>query len=182
MFCCVFSFEYTIAPWEGIQNSLGFWIPCRGYRSLGIGFQIRSISGIPNSLNCIPDSKAQDSRRCGKSFLDSGSHKQKCPWFQILLYEANTNWEIQAKRLIISQAISAFPSASLLRLLPIYTPYVKHVIHRPECCNISGIFFVAEQLSLYEKELHKKRRENARLARSHVELLLELMVAYLRAG
>ena len=40
MFCCVFFFDYTKAPREGIQNSLGFWIPRHGFRILGPGFRI----------------------------------------------------------------------------------------------------------------------------------------------
>ena len=59
-----------------IQDNLGFWIPLRGFRIPGTGFQSLSVelrfwipivSGIPDSLSCIPDSKAQD----------SGFHKQK---------------------------------------------------------------------------------------------------------
>ena len=34
-----------IAPRKGIQNSLGFWIPRRGFRIQGTGFQI-FFSGI----------------------------------------------------------------------------------------------------------------------------------------
>ena len=67
------------APRRGIQDRLGFWIPHRGFWIPGIGFrilcqknldsgfqslvgfQIPIISGIPDSLCCIPDSKAQDS-------------------------------------------------------------------------------------------------------------------------
>ena len=40
MLCWVFSFEYTIAPCEGIQNSLGFWISFHGFLILGTGFRI----------------------------------------------------------------------------------------------------------------------------------------------
>ena len=32
-----------------------------GFLASGIGFRIPTISGIPESLSCIPDSKAQDS-------------------------------------------------------------------------------------------------------------------------
>ena len=63
---------YTgIGPCNGIQDSLGFWIPYRGFRIPGNGFQSLSVelglwipivSGIPDSLYCIPNSKAQDSR------------------------------------------------------------------------------------------------------------------------
>ena len=58
-------------PREGIQGSLGFWIPHLGFRIPGTGFQsfsvelgfwIPIISGNPDSLKCILDSKAQDSK------------------------------------------------------------------------------------------------------------------------
>ena len=64
-----------------IQDSTGFWIPHRGFRILGTGFQSLSVelgfwipivSGIPDSLSRIPDSKAQD----------SGFHEQKFPGFR----------------------------------------------------------------------------------------------------
>ena len=74
------------ASCKGIQDSLGFWIPRRGFRIPGTGFRIlcqrnldpgfQSLGGIPDSLSyipdsfsCIPDSKAQDST--SKNFLDS---------------------------------------------------------------------------------------------------------------
>ena len=53
---------YTVD--SGFQN----WRP--GF--LVIGFQIPIVSGISDSLNCIQDSKVQDSR----------FHKQKFPRFQ----------------------------------------------------------------------------------------------------
>ena len=37
-----------IAPCKGIQNSLGFWIPCRGFRIPGTRFRI-SAQWIPDS-------------------------------------------------------------------------------------------------------------------------------------
>ena len=51
---------------KGIQDSLGFWIPRRGFRISGIGSQYLSVEfgfwiPIPDSLSCIPDSKAKDS-------------------------------------------------------------------------------------------------------------------------
>jgi len=51
----------------GIQDSIGFWIPRRGFRipgagfqilcqwNLDSGFQIPIVRGIPDSLSCIPD-------------------------------------------------------------------------------------------------------------------------------
>ena len=71
------------APCKGIQDSLGFWISHRGFRipgswfqylSLELGFWIPVVSGILDSLSCIPDSKDQD----------SGFHKQKFLGFWIL--------------------------------------------------------------------------------------------------
>ena len=66
----------------GIQDSLGFWIPCCGFRIPGTGLQLLSVerefwipivSGIPDSLSCIPDSKTRD----------SGFHEQNVPVFGI---------------------------------------------------------------------------------------------------
>ena len=63
-----------VAPCNGIQDNLGFWIPRRGFRipdsrywivdslSVELGFRIQIVSGIPDSLSCILDFKAQDSR------------------------------------------------------------------------------------------------------------------------
>ena len=79
---------FLIAPCKGTQDSFGFWIPRCGFRNPGtkcqslsveLGFQIPVVSGIPDTLRCIPDFKAQD----------SGFHKQnvkykdKFPGFQI---------------------------------------------------------------------------------------------------
>ena len=59
-----------LAHCKRIQDSW-FWIPYRGFRIPGTGFQclsvelgfwIQIVSGIPDSLSCIPDSKAHDSR------------------------------------------------------------------------------------------------------------------------
>ena len=54
------------APCKGNQDSPGVWIPSRGFRISGTGFQT-FVSGtwIPDSLSCIPDSSS-------KNFLDSG--------------------------------------------------------------------------------------------------------------
>ena len=57
---CLKNNEYTVCS-TGFQSSsvqLGFWIPTAG--------------GIPDSLSCIPDSRAQD----------FGFHKQKFPRFR----------------------------------------------------------------------------------------------------
>ena len=73
---------HLFAPRKGIQDSLGFWIPRRGFRIPGTGFQslpaergfwIPIVSGIPDSLSCIPYSKAPDYRfHKQKLFTDSG--------------------------------------------------------------------------------------------------------------
>ena len=59
-----------IIPCKEIQDSLRFWILRRGsvqisgtgfqYLSVELGFRIPIVSGIPDSLSCSPDSKAQD--------------------------------------------------------------------------------------------------------------------------
>ena len=65
---------------KGIVGSLGFWIPHLGFRIPGTGFQsfsvelgfwIPIINGNLDSLKCILDSKAQDSK----------FHKQNFPCF-----------------------------------------------------------------------------------------------------
>ena len=84
-------FVTTYSPCKGIQDSLGFWIARRGFRisrwwiSVFVGgtwIQIAIVGGIPDSLSCIPDSKAQDFGfkskfsqildPTRKTFLDSG--------------------------------------------------------------------------------------------------------------
>ena len=71
---------FSMTPCKDIQDSLGFWTPCRGFRIPGTGFQFLSVelefwisivSGIPDSLSCFPDSKAQDSRFHQQKFPDS---------------------------------------------------------------------------------------------------------------
>ena len=67
-------------PWI-LDSRCWFWILCRwnldpGSQSL-VGFQIPITSGIPDSLCCIPDSKAQDSAFHSKNLLDFGFQKQK---------------------------------------------------------------------------------------------------------
>ena len=47
------------------------------------GFRTLIVSGIPDSLSCIPDSKAKDSDSTSKNFPDSGFHEQKFPAFRI---------------------------------------------------------------------------------------------------
>ena len=78
-------------PCKEIQDSLGFWIPPHGFRIsgtrfrsvlVGLGFWISIVSGIPDSLSCIPDSRAQDSGFYWQNFPDSGFQKQHFIGFQ----------------------------------------------------------------------------------------------------
>ena len=71
-------------PCEGIQDSLGLWIPQSGFRipgthfqflSVELGFWIPIVSAIPDSLSCIPDSNSWISDYISKIFLDSGVHR-----------------------------------------------------------------------------------------------------------
>ena len=67
----------VVTPCKGIKDSHGFWIPRPGFRIPGTGFRsllvkfgfwIPIFSRIPDSLSCIPNSKAQDSRFHKKIF------------------------------------------------------------------------------------------------------------------
>ena len=69
--------EKIIAPYKGIPDSFGFWIPRRGFRIPGTGFQslpvergfwIPIASGIPDSMSCTPDSKTHGSRFSKQTF------------------------------------------------------------------------------------------------------------------
>ena len=76
-------FLLSVFPYlKWIQDSLGFWIAYCRFRISGTGFQslsleigfwipIAIVSGIPDSLSCIPDSKTQY----------PGFHRQKFPGF-----------------------------------------------------------------------------------------------------
>ena len=73
-------FVHVFAPCHGIHGRLGFWVLRRVFRISGTGFQSLSVerefwipivSGIPFSLSCIPDSKAQDSGFRKQNFPDS---------------------------------------------------------------------------------------------------------------
>ena len=63
------SWEKTVK--RSIQDSLRFWIPDTGFQSLSVelGFWIPIVSWILDSLNCSPDSKAQDSWFHKQEFL-----------------------------------------------------------------------------------------------------------------
>ena len=73
---------------EGIQDSLGFWIPRPGFRIPGTGLSLSVevafrlptvpiVSDIPDSLSCILDYKTPDSM--SKNFPDTEFHRQKFP-------------------------------------------------------------------------------------------------------
>ena len=69
----------TLSP-HGIQDSLVFWIPCRGFRIPGTAVRIPIRNCIPDSLSCIPESKAQRFRIQQQNFLIPESvHKRKFP-------------------------------------------------------------------------------------------------------
>ena len=63
-------------PW--ISDSR-YWIPTEYFVNGTYRFRIRIVSRIPDSLSCIPYSKAQDSGFRSKNFPDSGFHKQNYP-------------------------------------------------------------------------------------------------------
>ena len=79
---------HLFALCKGIQDRLGFWIPRCGFQipgtgvqslSVELGFWIPIVSGIPDSVSCIPDSKTRD----------SGFHKQNFPGFRVPLHGVN---------------------------------------------------------------------------------------------
>ena len=93
----------SFTPCKGIiQHILGFWIPRCGFWILGTGFQYLSVelgfwtaivSGIPDPLNCIPDSKTQDSEFHKQNFPKNtsakdmiGSSTRSYIWLSILAF------------------------------------------------------------------------------------------------
>ena len=69
----------TLSP-HGIQDSLVFWIPCRGFRIPGTAVRIPIQNCIPDSLSCVPESKAQRFRIQSKiSWIPESVHKRKFP-------------------------------------------------------------------------------------------------------
>ena len=63
--------NFGFRPMKGNQDNFGFWIPGTVFQNLSLkfGFWISIVRGIPDSLSCIPDSKAQDSRFHDPNFL-----------------------------------------------------------------------------------------------------------------
>ena len=76
-------FSSFSVPRKGIQDSLGFEIPPSGFLIPWYWIPI-FVNGtwIWDSLNCILDSKTQDSRFHKQIFPDSGFHKQKLREFR----------------------------------------------------------------------------------------------------
>ena len=75
-----------VAPCKGIEDTLGFWIPRRGFRipatgfrslSVELGLWISIVSGSPDFLSCIPNSKAQHSRFHKQNFPPIPDSKSK---------------------------------------------------------------------------------------------------------
>ena len=69
-------------PRQSLDSGSTPWIP--DSLSLELGFRIPIVSGIPDSLSCTPDSKAQNSWFHSKTLLDSESHKRKSHRFRNL--------------------------------------------------------------------------------------------------
>ena len=64
----------------GISDS-SYWISNSLSVELG-EFRISNVSGIPDSLSCIPVSKAQDFNSASKSFHIPDSTSKNCPSFR----------------------------------------------------------------------------------------------------
>ena len=98
------------APRKGIQDSLGLWIPHRGFRIPSTGLQTPIVSGIPDSMSCIPNSKAQA----------SGFHKQKfplltrCPKQKAITDSASKSTRKDSYLLISSKSFSLFLPGSIM--------------------------------------------------------------------
>ena len=107
-----------IIPCKEIQDSLRFWILRRGsvqisdtgfqYLSVELGFRIPIVSGIPDSLSCIPDSKAQD----------FWFHKQNFPGFRNPINGSETNLG-----LVIKLALN-LPGKDKDKLINIWISYI----------------------------------------------------------
>ena len=97
-FLCFNAFKRFIAPYKGIQDSLGFWIPRRGFQIPGTGFQSLSVElgfwipifrRIPDSTSTfsqIPDSTSQNFLHSGiRNPLHGASFKCPCQPYLITL-------------------------------------------------------------------------------------------------
>ena len=74
--------QYEGNPRQSLNSGSTPWIP--DSLSLELGFRIPIVSGIPDSLSCTPDSKAQKTWFHSKTLLDSESHKRKSHRFRNL--------------------------------------------------------------------------------------------------
>ena len=107
-----------IIPCKEIQDSLRFWILRRGsvqisgtgfqYLSVELGFRIPIVSGIPDSLSCIPDSKAKD----------FWLHEQNFPGFRNPINGSETNLG-----LVIKLALN-LPGKDKDKLINIWISYI----------------------------------------------------------
>ena len=95
IFSCQHIVVNIVAPCKGIEDSLGFWIPRRGFPisgtwfqslSVELGFWIPILSRIPDSLSCILDSKAQDSRRKPKANISRFRNLDSLTWGEHCLH------------------------------------------------------------------------------------------------
>ena len=92
------------APRKGIQDSLGFLIPHPGFRIPSTGLRTPIVSGIPDSMSCITNSKTQA----------SGFHKQKfllltrCPKQKAITDSASKSTRKDSCLLISSKSFSLF--------------------------------------------------------------------------
>lgn len=69
--------------------------------SVKFGFLIPVSSGIPTSIWCIPESKAQDSGFQGKNWLDSVIHKPNLPDYGIQIPFYGVKGGLKLKRLLL---------------------------------------------------------------------------------
>ena len=72
---------------KGIQDSLRFWIPIRGFRIPATGFRFRCPLNLDSGLQLLVGSRLL---AIFSKALDSGLHKQRFPGFRTL--QAKTPW------------------------------------------------------------------------------------------
>ena len=102
-----------MAPCNGFQDSIGgFWILCRavdsGFQSLSVELElwVPIVSVVLESLSCIPDSRALDSRFHKKNFSDSRFQKHNFPEFRIPLAKIFQIPEFQIPLFVAKRVIS----------------------------------------------------------------------------
>ena len=88
-----------------MQDSLRFWIPRRGFRNIlcqwNLDFRFHIVSGIPDSLRCIPDSKPRTPNTTAKiCWIPDSTSKIRESWKSNLpdsgfpFTERQDNWDI----------------------------------------------------------------------------------------